>query len=363
MNAIATRATHEYLTRVRTSLADIPGAEVDDLLDDVRPHLADIAAEIGPDCTLRDMIARLGTPEQYAAELRSAGDYPPAPSGPVASQTRRPRLALWSMLIASFALMWFAVIAIVDGAVEALFVGILLCGTVIGFSAVSVVRRGTDAFEELPEIVWLRESYDSPTGRYLKSLAPGWWIGAAFIFVGAALFLARHSDAAIALPIFATCAGLIIFAGRRVGTNGAWMWATVPLSAIAIGSVLGVPEAMTDARTDYGQPAVLMPGLNGDVTNIYGFTPDGKPISDFYLVDQDGHPINVNGMKCGPSGPEFAGTDNHFPKSTVTDDSQCKESRDTPFTVAIPQSSAPATTSATATTPAPTTTVEPAPAP
>jgi hypothetical protein len=56
-----------YGAAVRDALADLAAGEREDLLEDLEDHLAEVAAESG--APLRD---RLGTPEQYAAELRAA---------------------------------------------------------------------------------------------------------------------------------------------------------------------------------------------------------------------------------------------------------------------------------------------------
>jgi hypothetical protein len=56
-----------YLAAVRAALADLPAEERDDLLADVRPSLVEAAAEGGG-----SLAARLGPPEEFAAELRAA---------------------------------------------------------------------------------------------------------------------------------------------------------------------------------------------------------------------------------------------------------------------------------------------------
>jgi hypothetical protein len=58
-----------YSARVRAALADLPAADRDDLLADLEDHLAEVAAE-GP------LDELLGTPEAYAAELRSSAGLP-----------------------------------------------------------------------------------------------------------------------------------------------------------------------------------------------------------------------------------------------------------------------------------------------
>ena len=64
-----------YAARVRTALGDLAAADRDDLLADLEDHLAEVAAE-GP------LDELLGTPEAYAAELRSSAGLPAGGTGP-----------------------------------------------------------------------------------------------------------------------------------------------------------------------------------------------------------------------------------------------------------------------------------------
>jgi HAAS domain-containing protein len=68
----------EYLAAVRAALDDLPPTERDDLLAEVEPSLLDAASETGG-----QMSARLGPPEEFAAELRAAAGLhaPPAAAG------------------------------------------------------------------------------------------------------------------------------------------------------------------------------------------------------------------------------------------------------------------------------------------
>ncbi len=88
MNATTARGAtaEQYLDRVRAALADLPIDEREELLEDLPAHLADVAAE--SDGALEE---RLGSPEEYAAELRaSAGLAPPtAGAGNGVRGTRR----------------------------------------------------------------------------------------------------------------------------------------------------------------------------------------------------------------------------------------------------------------------------------
>ncbi len=72
----------DYAGRVRAALADLPAGDRDDLLAELEDHLAEVAAE-GP---LEEL---LGSPEAYAAELRSSAGLPAG----VRPARRRPGLA------------------------------------------------------------------------------------------------------------------------------------------------------------------------------------------------------------------------------------------------------------------------------
>lgn len=71
-----------YVHDIRAALDDLPSDEIDDLTQGMEADLADVAAESGG--PLRD---RLGTPEEYAAELRAAAGLAPRAA---TSATARP---------------------------------------------------------------------------------------------------------------------------------------------------------------------------------------------------------------------------------------------------------------------------------
>jgi uncharacterized membrane protein len=68
-----------YLTDVGAALGDLAPAERDELLDEVHEHLAAIVAEVGHDFDRAALVARLGPPSRYAAELRAAAGLEPVP--------------------------------------------------------------------------------------------------------------------------------------------------------------------------------------------------------------------------------------------------------------------------------------------
>ena len=74
----------EYTRQVESALSDLPWSQRRDLVADLRHHLAELPPET-------DLVARLGTPERYAADLRAAEGLERR-SGPRAYvRARRPR--------------------------------------------------------------------------------------------------------------------------------------------------------------------------------------------------------------------------------------------------------------------------------
>ena len=81
MNTTAQDDITGYVDAVRAALADLPAATRDELIEDLPEHLAEVKAD-----GAGSLIDRLGTPEAYAAELRSTagfvGGFPDPPDGP-----------------------------------------------------------------------------------------------------------------------------------------------------------------------------------------------------------------------------------------------------------------------------------------
>jgi uncharacterized membrane protein len=77
VNSTLTGAVAIYLAQVRAELSDLPPGEFEDALDDVSGHLTEVAAEFESEPTIATLQERLGTPQQYADELRTAAGYPP----------------------------------------------------------------------------------------------------------------------------------------------------------------------------------------------------------------------------------------------------------------------------------------------
>src|SRR5689334_3464157 len=99
MSAPTNTAVSEYLNRTQAALADLPAAEVEEILEDIGPHLAEVADELGEGVSVETLIERLGTPEDYASELRTAAGYPPAETTPKPAGVLLSRLALWLLTL------------------------------------------------------------------------------------------------------------------------------------------------------------------------------------------------------------------------------------------------------------------------
>lgn len=69
------REAQDYLEGVAAQLADLPDEDRADLLDELASHLDELAAESDA-----PLATRLGTPADYAAELRASAGLPPARS-------------------------------------------------------------------------------------------------------------------------------------------------------------------------------------------------------------------------------------------------------------------------------------------
>ncbi len=81
----------EYLRNVSFWLGDLPWGQRQDLLAEIRAHLAELPADT-------DLEARLGTPDEYAADLRAAAGLERR-RGPIAFlRARRPRNLILAVL-------------------------------------------------------------------------------------------------------------------------------------------------------------------------------------------------------------------------------------------------------------------------
>ncbi|WP_033295279.1 DUF1700 domain-containing protein [Amycolatopsis jejuensis] len=380
-------AVRVYLARVRTALADLPAGEIEEILEDVRPHLAEMEAELGASARVEDLVERLGTPESYAAELRVSGGYPPAPPTAEAATTVletpakkslfMPRFALWGLVFCALAAAMLAFAAAVRIDPDAL-LGLVLLLPVFALSVLFLVRRGVQSVLELPEMVRARAMLkslreDRSTERaasYLRTLKPAWWVVCAFALLAfGLLMMVRHSYAVLLLPFLLVIAGLVVWAGPRTGVDRRLLWIAVPVSAFVVGGTFGGLGAAIDLishrtyypnTTSYSAPSTDTYGNqqlrygSDEVRNLYAFDANGKPLEDVYLYDGQGRPIAITRYGCETdTGTRImTGSDNRFPRPHVLEGTQddhgnvngynayrsyCREDPGVPFAAAIPK--------------------------
>jgi uncharacterized membrane protein len=393
MNTQSPTAVRVYLARVRSALADLPPAEVEEILEDVRPHMTEIVTELGEGARIEALIEQLGTPEAYAAELRAAGDYPPASEAPTvvvaAAKTNHlpARLALWGLVLGALGvgITGFSVGLELGSASMLTFVVLV---PVLALSAWYVYNGGARSVAELPEVRRLRSSvsgFASGEGNravaYLRTLQPAWWVlcAATLVVLGLFIVLSRgRGRELLALPLFLAGAAAIVWFGPKSKSDRRLLWLSLPISAFVVGGALGLIGFglnRIDDRSYYGTTAYnanINQGSDGkpalyfgsdSVDNVYAFDAQGKPLTDVFLYDEQGRPLTLPRYACEPrTGSRMkVGSDNRFPRPNLvqgaTDEygvydgynayrAACREDTGVPFSAAIPKGVQPSGTSA-----------------
>jgi uncharacterized membrane protein len=354
MSAPTHTAVSEYLSRTQAALADLPAAEVEEILEDIGPHLAEVAEELGEDVSVEALIERLGTPEEYASELRTAAGYPPAEPAPKPARELLSRLALW--LLVAGALAWY--LAGMGGLPNPGLAGLAIALTPLLLVAWFLIFTGrAPAIAELAESRFGRRVLDgvpAPVMNYLRALRPAWWL-VRIVALITGVVLARGPE----YPVLAVAA-LVVLAvfGGRGRSDAGWRWVVAPANAFAVGLTITLLVGgllwATESLREPAQPVVY--SVPEPPHNFYPFGPDGKPLPEVYLYDENGQPISGIERSCAH---DYGRTTNKFPQPRIEYDSEggCHEVTGVPFPVAIPTPNPPAPS--TTTMPAPSTTTAP----
>jgi hypothetical protein len=252
-----TPAAEQYLADVERELADLPAEERAELLEDLGLHLAALEEEADE----RPLAARLGSPGEYAAELRVAAGLPP----------RSAAGATGGRLGQGAHLARHAAASVADS---------------------SVVREIRSFVPQLRPAWWVLRGY-------LVVLVPRLWHIDGTRDFPVPTLLGSHlvGGAAVALAIVMS----VMLGRRRLPRFG-----TVAVLALDLVILLGAVNLLHDgqwrsanSRVVYvtanpGYPFVdspLITEAHGPVTNILAFSPDGKPLDGVLLFDQDGRPL------------------------------------------------------------------------
>ncbi|PPK64368.1 hypothetical protein V5P93_001764 [Actinokineospora auranticolor] len=362
MNTTETRQELvDYLRRVRAALADLPADELAEVMEDVEPHLAEVLDETG------DLTGRLGTPEDYAAELRAAGGYPPPASADSARGKSRlaARYFVWSTALLTFTCL------VVGGMLAQprhqekylwLFFTLLAAAPGLVWVFSGYLRRAD--VESLPEYRFARARGVAAAGlpsprvvEFIRSLRPGWWV-ARVVLVLALMLVGATEGVVVAVVVVA----FLTWAGPRSSTDRRLLPLVVAGNALLATATLTVVLYASD-RSSQRPYEYVSPGLNYQgkyLDNVYAVDADGKPIPEFYLYDHEGMPLNVVRNSCESSSRAF---DNRFPQPQVEyRGGQCVELSGLPFVPLPPNATLrPSTTSVIPSTSATTTPVSPSP--
>jgi uncharacterized membrane protein len=327
-----------YLERMRAALSDLPAAEVAEVLDDAEAHVVEIADEMGEEFSSGALVRRLGEPEAYARELRAAAGYPApaAASKPAATRHRLiDRLSFWGLALGT------VLTVVVAGGRE----GIpLLIFTLLGLAVLAAVVFGgvaeVDRIAVLPETRSLldaleRARRDEGLGKvleYLKTLQPGWWLARSLLVLMPPFLMGRYHEMVLFLAVFAV---LSFLAGRRSQRDRRWLFVGLPANGLAIGTVLlgfGVVLGVSSGTSGYGPTYVSQPPSLPE--NVYVFDAEGNALTDVYLYDENGRPLDAPDYDC--SG--YGSVDNRYPKPRVdySGPQGCRVLHGVPFAVAIP---------------------------
>lgn len=399
MNSTLTGPVATYLAQVRAELSDLPPGELEDVLEDVSGHLTEVAAEFEQEPTAAALDERLGSPRQYADELRTAAGYPPRTQQ--AADRGAGRKALRWGIIACTVGPFLLVVGLVGGSFDTVaFFGLLGLATLFGAAYLGVrALNGQDPRIVLDEprgaqwaesIRGLVDQLPPNVRRELVTIGqPVWWVARGV--VGGGGFFAMFGAGAVTVVGALAGAAVSIWIGRRTQQDRRWLWYVVPLNLVATiavplwlaASFVGGSSGLFSSSSYHNDPAsnYAVGGLALDgqrIDNIYPFDAQGRQVS-VRLYDQNGQPISVQPEDCAAiygSNVSTEPTSNLFPQPALMkgadsagDAESCKDTTEAPFVPPpLPASTTPSAGTTATTTPstkptptAPTSTPRPGP--
>ncbi|MCM0675901.1 hypothetical protein NCC78_14555 [Micromonospora phytophila] len=248
----------DYVARVRAALADLPPAYRDELTEDLPEHLAEVAAEA--DGTL---VERLGEPEAYAAELRSAAGAAATTGGRRADRRFRAtadrfraRLHRWDVQL----------------------------GPPLGYAS---------------------------AGEFLRLLRPAWWMLRGYLAAMLVTVLTTGGTFGL-LPSLngSTLAGLVLLAGSVLASI--WLGHHTPglsrpkrrllrvgTAVLVVFGLAGVVDMDGRARSgDFGYEQISIDGRYDHVRDVFVYDSAGRLVENARLFDQNGDPIRLGYPDC-----------------------------------------------------------------
>lgn len=258
---VTTRERDRYLARVAARLQGLAPAEREELLDDLREHLAEVEAE-----SEGDLEQLVGPPDRYADELLATAGLP------TDTAARRNRLR-------------------------------------------EAIARDRARLEPL-----LRHPEVAASIAGLRQARPAWWAFRGWLSVVAldAVFGSRWSGVPQVVPSLggSRLMGLVailvavigsVWLGRRTGQSWAHVCSVVGnlflafLLLLVTANLASAANRLAGGWAAAGADAVAMLWPEGAlhtadgriITNLYPYGPDGQPLEQVRLYDQDGTPVDI----------------------------------------------------------------------
>jgi len=269
-STLASPAVSEFAAAVRAALLDLTPDEVDELTDGLEADLTDRLAE--------STASELGDPVAYAEELRVAAGMPHRPAAAPAAGGALPS--------------WLNVVDALREAPREIVVAFREFG-----ARHPSLRRMRDFVVTLRPLWWLFRAAVI-TALVVNILTPGWWspINGLTIAVGIAVLVisvqfgrgrwlpfAWMRGLLLAVNVILVIAAPFVVAGVATAVNNGWYSTTY-----------------ADDTADLSSSGLLE---NGDqVSNIFAYDAQGRPLTGVQLFDQDGKPLDLMADASVPYG-------------------------------------------------------------
>ena len=251
MNTTTSTAAQAYLDRLRRELADLPPGEVEEIVQDLEPQVAAIAAELDAEPSLGTVDDHLGDPAEYARELRSAMGVPGGTT---------PHQPVWATRV-TVGVVAMTTLAAVLGAYLTGWVNrdfprpvlvFLAFGLFASWFTLGRRARGVADIVTLPEYRWAHARLaTTPAVGYLRSLRPGWVLAkTALVLVGSA-WLCRWMgmyNSLMTVGMIAIAAASVVVT-HRAATDRRYLWLSLPFAGWALGAAIKMLDLV---------PALLM---------------------------------------------------------------------------------------------------------
>jgi hypothetical protein len=267
-------AARRYLDEAEGHLVDLPARDRGELLSDIADAIAELSDDAAGDYD--QLVARLGSPEEFAREIRRSAGATEADLAdtPVTDRVTPP-----------------TPIRVVEP---------------VRFDEPAVLDTPSPRFVALGSsaLRWVGSEFE-----------PVWWLVRAFIVAGLAVVLFGTTGtgflvlASIAILALSIGRGIVVKRRRAAPESHAVRTARglgvivlggaallFMLAAVTGGGRFGSGSTYVDSYAPVTSESSATSGLatpNGDVNNVYAFDAAGNRINDVRLYDQNGNPLDV----------------------------------------------------------------------